>query len=433
GLYFAFNQYVLPLYLEMFTSNKILIGWLSSTRSFEQSIIQPLVGARSDRTWTRFGRRAPYFLAMMPLTAALLVLNGLLPTPSKPDEPPVFWLVVIIIFAFSLIFNVGIDPYYALLVDVTSAEERGAKSGFAQLCGFLGQFVILIAALYLWSRNPFAVWLLVAVGLVVGFGIVAAGVREPRVLGHIERLAPVTIAGSGRLLVRLLEYARGLYATQREAAKLLGIRFIYQFGINAAAPFLTLFLEHEIGLNGWPEMLAAFPFLTAIGLDQVDPAGLALMISAIFLVLQLAWALPVGALGDRFGKKQVFQFGLLVMGVTALAAAGATTVPQILICLLFLGFGNAAQTVLFGVYLADLIPLERVGEFTGLSAFAETGGYFLSIVVAGALLNWNLFGLQYRLVFILTGIFLLAAVIGLRFVKARLTFDAPAIAPVSAG
>ena len=44
GLYGAFNIFTLPLYLSQFTSNAILIGWLSSTRSFEQSIIQPLVG-----------------------------------------------------------------------------------------------------------------------------------------------------------------------------------------------------------------------------------------------------------------------------------------------------------------------------------------------------------------------------------------------------
>jgi hypothetical protein len=34
GLFYAFNQYTLPLYLKLFTNNDIIIGWLSSTRSF---------------------------------------------------------------------------------------------------------------------------------------------------------------------------------------------------------------------------------------------------------------------------------------------------------------------------------------------------------------------------------------------------------------
>src|ERR1700682_2790565 len=79
GMFFAFNNFTLPLYLGHFTNNNIIIGWLSSTRSVEQSIIQPLVGERSDRTWTRVGRRAPFFLATMPLVGLLMVINGLIP------------------------------------------------------------------------------------------------------------------------------------------------------------------------------------------------------------------------------------------------------------------------------------------------------------------------------------------------------------------
>jgi MFS family permease len=451
GLYFAFNSFILSLYLSQYTRNNILIGWLSSTRSFEQSVTQPIVGAASDRLWTRFGRRAPFFLLAMPIVAVLLIFNGLLPVPANPTEPAHLWLVVVTIFLFSLIFNIGIDPYYALLVDVTSSEQRGRKSGWAQMGGFLGQCVLLVLAIFLWTKLPFLVWLTVALGLVAGFGIVALGVRERRErvhevherpgahLSHIRRgrdwverhpkfahalrLLHVYRPGVGLVAVGvgLVLYGRALVAEQREASKLLGVRFLYQFGINAAVPFLTLFLRDEIGTNGWSDMLSVFPFLRSLGLANIDPSSMALAISFVLLIMQLLWAAPCGWLGDRFGKKNIFALGLLVMGVSALFCAFATTIPQILFYLIFLAFGNAAQTVLFGVYLADLIPAERVGEFSGLSATAETGGVFLSIIVAGALINLNLYGLQYRMIFILTGVFLFLAVLALRFVKPRLT------------
>lgn len=433
GLYYAFNTFILSLYLSQFTQNNILIGWLSSTRSFEQSLIQPLVGAKSDRTWTRFGRRAPFFLTAMPLVALLLIVNGLLPTPPAPSEPTHLWLVVAIIFLFSLLFNIGIDPYYALLVDVTAPDERGRKSGWAQLAGFLGQCTLLVLAIFLWTKQPFLIWLTVALGLVLGFGLVALAVREPRELPHERRENSAT--AQRRSIGALAQYARELFQTQREATKLLGVKFLYQFGINAAAPFLTLFIRDEIGTRGWDQMVAALPFLAAVGLDNADASSLALLVSFAFLILQLLWAAPCGWLGDRVGKKRIFALGLLVMGLTALLAAFATTIPQILFYLIFLAFGNTAQTVLFGVYLADLIPPDRVGEFTGLSALAETGGAFLSIVVAGELINLNLYGLQYRMIFILTGIFLLLAVLAVQFVKARVvrltTLDAVSSAAVA--
>jgi len=172
----------------------------------------------------------------------------------------------------------------------------------------------------------------------------------------------------------------------------------------------------------------ALPFLAAVGLDKIDASSVALLVSFAFLIMQLVWAAPCGWLGDKFGKKRIFALGLGVMGVTALLSAFATTIPQILFYLIFLAFGNTAQTVLFGVYLADLIPGDRVGEFTGLSAFAETGGSFLSIVVAGALINLNLYGLQYRMIFMLTALFLLLAVVAVQFVKARVVASLP-IAP----
>src|SRR5207237_9855938 len=116
----------------------------------------------------------------------------------------------------------------------------------------------------------------------------------------------------------VVQYARDLCRTQREATKLLGVKFLYQFGINAAAPFLTLFIRDEIGLKGWPEMISTFPFLAAAGLGQIDASSVALIVSFVFLILQLLWAAPCGWLGDRFGKKRMFALGLGVMGVTAL-------------------------------------------------------------------------------------------------------------------
>ena len=84
--------------------------------------------------------------------------------------------------------------------------------------------------------------------------------RHPRLAQELRRLY-IYRPGLGvvTVVVGLVQYARGLIAGQREASKLLGVRFIYQFGINAAVPFLTLFLRDEIGTAGWPEMSVGVP------------------------------------------------------------------------------------------------------------------------------------------------------------------------------
>src|SRR5919109_1053460 len=69
GAFYAFNNFVLPPVLKSFGAPDLLIGLLSSTRSIEGALIQPTIGAWSDRVWTRFGRRKPFVLVGVPLAA----------------------------------------------------------------------------------------------------------------------------------------------------------------------------------------------------------------------------------------------------------------------------------------------------------------------------------------------------------------------------
>src|SRR5438094_10215427 len=83
GAFYAFNNFVLPPILKSFGAPDLLIGLLSSTRSIEGALIQPTVGAFSDRVWTRVGRRRPFLLIGIPLSALFFItgafVNQLLP------------------------------------------------------------------------------------------------------------------------------------------------------------------------------------------------------------------------------------------------------------------------------------------------------------------------------------------------------------------
>ncbi|MGE5141783.1 MAG: MFS transporter, partial [Rudaea sp.] len=337
-------------------------------------------------------------------------------TASIPRDPALLGLVVLCVFLFSFMFNVGIDPYVALLADSIPSEHRGKVSGVTAVFGFFGQVAILLAASALWEKHPDWVLYIVAIGLIIGFAIVAAGVREHRQLAGAPDRAAETGGGRGRRGAR--GYLRSRWNEEREASKLLGVRVVFQFGINAALPYLTLFVSSEIGTRGWPELVRGLPLVS--GLAGMDAAGLSQLVAALLLLFTMVFALPAGWLGDRFGKKRVFGLGLLIMAISGLFAAFATTIPQLILFLVFLAFGNAAQTILFFPYLSDLVPAGRIGEFQGLSATAETGGVVLSVLVAGALIDLNLFNLHYRMIFILTALFLLLGVIALLFVKPRL-------------
>src|SRR5436853_4457070 len=101
----AFSNTALPLYLGAYQLPNWLIGLLAQERSLVGGFVQPVVGALSDRAQTPFGRRRPFFLVGIPLTAATLAFLAL--------HPPTWALLMIIPF-FSFFLAVANDPYLAL-------------------------------------------------------------------------------------------------------------------------------------------------------------------------------------------------------------------------------------------------------------------------------------------------------------------------------
>lgn len=402
-MFLAFITYTLPYYLN---ENHLLIGWLAVIGI--TPALQPIVGIISDRA--RYAR-SRLFVITMPIAALALLVGGLVPTTSSS-----LILIVVAVTAAALFFNVGINPYSALLADVTPPEQRGTVSGAAQGMGFLGQVALLIGAFFLYEYSPLWVFALVASALAVGFGIVAFGVPESRRAGKVMRRDGDS---TDPALGGFNGYVMGLVQHHPDAIKLLGTRLLYQIAIGGILLFLAQFIATEIGLNGWGEMLAFFPLLRTFGLEKIDPQGLAQIMAGVFLLATGAFAFPCGWLGDKIGKNAIFAFGLLVCFVAAFFAAFATSITAVIGYMVLLGLGNAALSVLFYPYLTDLVSAQRFGEFAGLSAFVETLGLQLAFPIASALVALNFFQLQYRIVFYLAALLLLIAFVNILRMRAR--------------
>src|SRR4051812_44510578 len=113
GVFAAFNNFTLTLWLSGFTTSYLLLGLLGNTRSFEGTLVAPVVGSWSDRTWLgRLGRRRPFILGGGLTSAVLLALTPFITAWQAPA--PLSWLLlgqhglvpaVAAIFIFTLTFN----------------------------------------------------------------------------------------------------------------------------------------------------------------------------------------------------------------------------------------------------------------------------------------------------------------------------------------
>jgi maltose/moltooligosaccharide transporter len=348
GAFYAFNNFVLPPILKSFGAPDLLIGLLSSTRSIEGAVIQPTVGALSDRIWTRFGRRRPFILIGIPLSALFFLagafVNGL-------------FALAVVIFLFSIFFNVAVDPYTALLADIAPLEQRGWLSGLAigvQLVSSVAFLLVMYFATGGSSAVPLWAYVLVGAVLIGSFGVTVVGIREPRDLekqpAHEQQRLPLRA-----YLDALLE--------QRQAMRYLGTLFVYQFGLNAIIPFLVLFIEEDIH----------------------ESQQIAFGLSAGLLVVTALGAVVFGKLADRIGTREVLAIGWGLLAVSAIAGVFITTLPQTIAVVVVAGVGNGAATAVTWPLLTALIPPEKTGVFAGLKAAAESIAIPLSVLVAAEL------------------------------------------------
>lgn len=361
------------LYLERYPQVPTwAVGLLSQERSLAGAFVQPIVGAMSDRTRTPIGRRRPYFIVGVALTAAsLLYLSGF--------PPLIPMLMVLSINAFFL--NVAVDPYTALLADLVPQDQRGRVGAVLAVFNMLGQVVATLAGFLLWNRSPELVFVIVAAVLVVSFGITTIFIHEPEAPPRPTEKVRIDIAA----------YARDLCG-RRELVKYIGAASLYWCGTGGVLPYLTRFGTHELGMSEGDAFLLLLPALggTILG------------------------AVPAGYVADRRGKKPVLVAGLFAYAVLAFIASQVQTVPQALVAMGFIGLANGIWTALAIPLLVDLVPPERAAEMTGLGSAVWSLAQPIGAVIAGILIGSG----DYRISFVGAAVFILASGVMVSLVRA---------------
>jgi maltose/moltooligosaccharide transporter len=105
--------------------DQVPILWLAAPLT--GLLVQPLVGALSDRTWGPLGRRRPYFL-----TGAVLAAVALFFMPLSAG----LWMAATLLWVLDASINISMEPFRAFVADKLDISQR--TSGFAVQSFFIG-------------------------------------------------------------------------------------------------------------------------------------------------------------------------------------------------------------------------------------------------------------------------------------------------------
>jgi MFS family permease len=135
-----YNSLVPVLLEERFMLSTTIIGAIMTIDNVFGIIFQPLVGTFSDRTFTRYGRRMPWIMVGIPLSALFFFLIPWAKT---------LWLMMGFIVCFNLIMSFWRSPVIALMPDITPRPLRSKANGLINLMGGIGSIIAFLAGGYL--------------------------------------------------------------------------------------------------------------------------------------------------------------------------------------------------------------------------------------------------------------------------------------------
>ncbi len=378
GAFYAFNNFVIPGWLNSYTSNAVVLGLMGGSHSFEGVFIQPVVGSISDRMQGVGGRRRPFMRVSILLSSLFLLL-----APAAAHLPPVLRLsgIVLCIFLFTLTFNVAADPYQALLADITTSKQRGWVTGLWFFVGAFGQIAFLLAPLFL--PLPVQTRFVILAVLMLGTTLLTCALtREPVVTTPAEtrrgHLDDIRLAMAG---LRTLAQAR-VYMV---------MFLLYGAGIGCVTPYLTLFIRR---ITHCPEKTAeAMPI--------------------VLLVMTGLGSLLLGPVVQWAGPKRVLMLSLGLITSAAAWALSVTTLPQVAVVLALAGLGIGAQNASAYPLLTRLVPAKEIGFYVGFQTAAASLAGPGAVLLTGVLINHS----GYRVIFLVCAVCLLLALAAISFLR----------------
>ncbi|HEY9228838.1 MAG TPA: MFS transporter [Gemmatimonadaceae bacterium] len=322
-------------------------------------LVQPIVGALSDRTWGALGRRRPYFL-----TGAILASVALFFMPTSSS----LWMAASLLWILDASINISMEPFRAFVADKLNTSQRtagfvmqslfiGLGASFANalpfMLGKLGVAGNTASGIPLTVKYSFQAGAVVFL-LAVLWTVVTTSEFPPEDMAAFER-AKRGRGGIGSLLGEVVRAIREMPKTMRQLAVVqiftwLGLFCMWLFFVPATARHVFGALDPQSPLY-------------ARGMEW---GGFAFAVYSVVCFI-VAFALPKVAAATS--RKATHALALTCGGVGLLSVYAIH--DQYVLLLSMVGVGIAWASILSLPYaiLSTALPPTRMGVYMGVFNF----------------------------------------------------------------
>jgi maltose/moltooligosaccharide transporter len=372
GLQFAWQMRIIlsgPVTEELGASPFIFgLIWLAGP--FTGMVVQPLIGALSDKTRTPLGRRRPYLLGGALLSAIALWafpnsayitdwLSTLLNLSFAPWAALLF--AAIMIWVLDACVNIAQGPYRALVPDVVPQEQHSIANSYISLAIGLGSVVAAGTAPFLkWAfgyQMPInAQFIMAALAFSLGMAWTCLAIKE-RKLEKFE--------DSKEEKFSIVQSLKDFFALSPEVGKICWMQFFTWIGNMCMMIYFTQYAVHTV--FGVPD-LSNVSDMVKSSFDSAILSGtnFSSVCFALFNLVCFIVAIPIGILSVKYGNKRVHVISMLSMALAFLGMAFTVNPKLIAILMALSGIGWASICALPFAMLSQYIKPGTEGSVMGI-------------------------------------------------------------------
>ena len=392
-----YDNYV-PIFLGYYIEQNSLIGLVMTLDNILAIFLIPIFSALSDKTRTRIGRRMPYIVTLLPISAVFFALVPVMAYKS-------LILLVVTIFMLNISKQAVRGPVVALMPDMVPGDLRSEANGVINTMGGIATILgtILLARLMdvfihvpgLGNVDKVLAFPVASVFVILAVVLLFVFVKENRSkVGTKEDREEK----NNEPIIKSLKAVIG--EKEKSALFILLSLLCWFIAYQGILPFVGKYTTEVLGTS----------------------AGTAALSSGMVGVAYAIFAVPSGKFAHKHGRKKTIRWALIAIVIVLLLvfihSAFLTNLPSMVRLLsfwvlLFL-FGIFWVTVVTNSFpmLWQMADYKTIGIYTGLYYFFSQAASIISPPLAGGATDlWGYPALfLYGLVFMLIAYLLMSKV-----------------------
>jgi len=375
GLQFAWQMRIIlsgPL-TESLGASPLLYGLIWLAGPVTGIVVQPIIGALSDNTFTKFGRRIPYLFF-----GALFGALGLILLPKSEFLSGLFganhptWLALFIaaifIWVIDACVNAAQGPYRALVPDNIQKSQHAIANSYLSFAIGLGSVVAAGTAPFLkWAFNyqmsVGAQFTMAGIAFILGMLWTCFTFREnvPSKEAMIEKKLEAKKSASKPFIENVKEFLN----TSPEVGKICLMQFFAWIGLMSMMIFFTQFVVHILYQIPNTADLAE-NVIEAFAPLQAEAQNFSSICFAFFNLICFIIAIPIAKMAEIRGNKRVHAVSLLLMALAYFLIACLPNKVTVFASMGLAGIGWASTLALPFAMLSKYIKEGTEGSAMGI-------------------------------------------------------------------